>query len=178
MELDVKSRCWIATFAWSGADAPTEADIPMELNFTKAQLKQSLPNSSCSIWLEFNAQQRASRIVKAFANRDAVVVKRTNRYEFDAWCSVPADYQVEMVRPVGTQQFNRGEASEQPGPSGHDVMPIGATSESDSDAELTTLLKRRRALKRRYRDYQSVVNELAQVNAKLVQKLSNGVSQV
>jgi len=170
MELDVRSRCWIATFAWTDVDAPTEAVIPTELNWTKAQLKYSKVNSSCSIWLEFDAQQRVSRIAKAFPEREAFIVKRSSRYQFDAWTNVASDYDLEIVRPTGTCMPHRDTVSVQ-GPSGHDTV-VTIASDSDSDVELATLLKRRKALKRKYRDYQHVVIELNDVNARLARKFN------
>lgn len=173
MELDVKSRCWIVTFAWTDADAPTEAVVPTELNYTKAQLKHSVPNASCSIWLEFDGQQRCSRIVNAFRDRDAVVVKRTTRYEFDSWRSVPFTTELEIVRPSGTC-INRGKApveSTPSGPSGTDSV-VPTQSDSESDVEFTVLLKRRKQLKRKLKDVRVIELELTQVNAKLARKLT------
>lgn len=106
MEVDTRSRCWVATYPWEDAEQPTEAVLPTDLNYVKAHVKYSKLNASVSIWFQFVNPQRASRIATSI-NQEFLVLKPTNATNYQAFKDIPFDWECVKDTPSNHGSTNR-----------------------------------------------------------------------
>lgn len=92
MELDTKSRTWIATFAWPDASPPTETAIP-SIGYKSAHLKYSNNNQTVSIWFSFPNQVRASTITNSIYG-DVVIKKVNPTTHLNRFLDLPCSFEV------------------------------------------------------------------------------------
>lgn len=93
MEMNVRARCWVATFPWNDAELPTEAVVPT-LPFKLAHAKLSRANDSVSIWFTFANGVRASTISTSL-DREHVVLRRVKHdLDLPKFMELPFDWEL------------------------------------------------------------------------------------
>lgn len=167
MELDVRSRHWIVTFAVNDVDTFTDMNVLGDgsiSTFELAHAKLSRANGTCSVWFTFKNAQRASTLTRVFDEHDQVVVKKVTHAVFPSFKEIACDREF-IVNPPLCHGTTGGDTLDPP-------RVKDEESGSDSDQELRSLMRQRKVLRRRVKDLARIQEQLDQVNGNIAKMVS------